>query len=105
MPKNNGKNANIKQANGGTLRELFSYIRKYWLLLACTVLLSLATVVCTLYVPVLIGDGIDCIVGAGRVDFQTLQGILWQIALLVVGAALTQWLSGLFSNRIAYQVV
>ena len=105
MPRNNGKNANAKKANGGTVKELFSYIRKYWLLLACTVLLSLATVVCTLYVPVLIGDGIDCIVGAGRVDFQTLQGILWQIALLVVGVALTQWLAGLCNNYITYQVV
>lgn len=52
--------------NRSTLREIFIYLKPYTVLIILSVLFSAASVVSTLYIPILIGRGIDCIVGAGR---------------------------------------
>ncbi len=68
-------------------------------------MLAAVTVGLTLYVPILVGDAIDCIVEAGKVDFAAILPILIRIAVVVGITALTQWLSGVINNRITYRVV
>ena len=58
-----------KKLTPGTMKKVLRYIGKYKLLLPVSILLALITVAATLYFPVLIGDAIDCIVEAGKVDF------------------------------------
>lgn len=53
-----------------TFREVLHYIKKYWLLLACSILFAAATVALTLYVPVVTGDAVDLVVAKGLVDFR-----------------------------------
>lgn len=53
----------------GTVRKVLRYVGKYPLSLAATLLLAAVTVGFTLYVPILVGDGIDCIVDAGKGGF------------------------------------
>ena len=52
-----------------TLMRVLRYIGKYKWLLPVSLLMALVSVALTLYVPVLIGEAIDLIVGAGEVDF------------------------------------
>lgn len=94
-----------KKLNDGTMSKIMKYVGRYWYYLAATLLLSVVTVVLTLYVPVLIGDAIDCIVAKGQVDFETLGDYLCQIALCVGVTFLAQWLTSLCNNRITYNVV
>ena len=88
-----------------TLKRALSYIGKYKYLLPLTVLMAVITVALTLYVPILIGDAIDLIVGKGEVDFSGIIGKLSLSALLILITALAQWIMSTVNNRIAYQVV
>ena len=88
-----------------TLKRALGYIGKYKYLLPLTVLLAIITVALTLYVPILIGDAIDLIVGKGEVDFAGILGKLSLSAILILITALAQWLMSTVNNRIAYQVV
>ena len=70
-----------------------------------SLLLNLLTVALTLLIPILIGRGIDCIAGAGRVDFTKLSGLLVKIAVCIGLSALFQWLTGVLNNRMTYRTV
>ena len=93
-----------KKNNRGTLGKVLRYIGKYKLLLPVSMLLALVTVALTLYVPKLIGDAIDLIVGAGNVDFAGVGRILGLAIVLILITALAQWLMSTINNKIAYNV-
>ena len=76
------------------LRKVLRRIAPHWMLLAGTLLLALACVACQLYVPILVGRGVDCILGPGQVDFETLGAILLWIGLTAAAGALAQWCMG-----------
>ena len=88
-----------------TLRRVLSYIRPSAPLLLLSLLLSLLTVGFSLLLPILIGRGIDCIVGPGQVDGPRLLRLLAMVLFSVSTSALCQWLSGVLSNRLAYGTV
>ncbi|WP_144744133.1 ABC transporter ATP-binding protein [Enorma burkinafasonensis] len=94
-----------RAAVGPVLRRLMGYVGPH----AGTFILSFASaavsVVLQLYVPILVGRGIDCIVAAGRVDFDALAPLIGQLVLSVVGAAAFQWVQGYCVNRLAYETV
>ena len=54
------------------LKKVLRYIRRYWGYLGCSVVLAAFTALCMLYVPVLIGQAVDWIIGAGNVGFTEL---------------------------------
>ena len=87
------------------LRRVLSYIRPHLAKLAASLVLALVIVALTLYVPILIGRAIDCIVGAGQVDFSTLSDTLWLIAACIGATALAQWLQSELNNRVTYDAV
>lgn len=90
---------------GKTLRGIFRYLKPYSFYLVCTVLLAIVNVAGSLALPYLAGLGIDCIIGAGQVDFEQLFGIFIAIGGCVALAALAQWLMSLSNHRIAYHVL
>ena len=94
----------IQKANPGTIKKVLSYIGKYKLLLPISMLFALITVALTLYVPILIGDAIDMIVGEGAVNFDGIRPLLIKAAILIGITALSQWLMSTINNRIAYHV-
>ena len=72
--------ADNKMPRRAVLKRVLRYIRPHLLKLAASLLLALIIVALTLYVPILVGRAIDCIVGAGQVDFASLRQILVAIA-------------------------
>ena len=88
-----------------TLRRVLRYLKKRWAMMALSVLLAAASVAGTLYVPILVGDAIDCIVGPGAVDFQTVLALLGRVAAVAAGTALLQWIMSDLNNRITFGVV
>lgn len=95
------QNITQKQA----LLELLKRIKKYWILLAGSLIMALVYVVLSLYVPKLIGFGTDKIVAKGNVDFEGLAKIGMEIGIAAGVAAIAQWIMGLLNNRITYGVV
>ena len=67
-----------------TLKKVIRYIRKYGFFLVCSLVLAAVTVALTLYVPILVGDAIDQIIGPGDVDFAEIRAILWKIGIAVL---------------------
>lgn len=87
-----------------TLMRVLRYIGKYKWLLPVSLLMSLVSVALTLYVPVLIGEAIDLIVGAGEVDFGGIKKIAVTAAVLIALTAIANWVMSIINNRIAFCV-
>lgn len=88
-----------------TLKRILSLIAPYRFFVMISLVFAFIYVALTLYAPILIGDGVDYIVGAGKVDFAGLAGLLVKIGVVVAIAALSQWAMNLCNNRITYKVV
>ena len=91
--------------NRKTLKKVLRYAGKYHFLIACSMFLAIVTALLSLYVPILAGNAIDCIVEPGNVDFAKEISILIRIALTVVFIALCQWQMNTVNNRITFRVV
>ncbi|MCH1940580.1 ABC transporter ATP-binding protein [Holdemania massiliensis] len=87
------------------LRRLLHYVRPYGLLLAAALGFALFQVAMTLSAPVLIGQAVDAMVAAGQVDFGQVGHILFRLALIVILAAVFQWLMTLCTNACCYRTV
>ena len=88
-----------------TIKRVLELIRPYKGYVVMVLLLALITVISTLYVPILIGKGVDFVVGPGQVDFAGLVKVLLTLGAAVAITAVAQWVMSLFTNKITYQVV
>ncbi len=88
-----------------TLHRVLNYIGAYKWLVLLSLILAAVTVAATLYVPILVGNAVDLILGPGHVDFAGLIGILKQIVVVIIITALAQWLMNHINNQITYHVV
>ena len=88
-----------------TLKKILKLIKPYRFAVALTVLLSAASVVTSLLIPILIGRGVDLILGAGRVDFERLMPILAEVAVLACATGVLQWVIGAVNNRVSFGTV
>lgn len=95
---------NIKR-HQSTIKRILDCISHYKWGVGASLFCAVITVVFTLYVPILIGQAIDCIVTAGAVDFAEMWEILKRIGLIIFITAAAQWLMSHINNRITYQVV
>ncbi|MBQ1506848.1 MAG: ABC transporter ATP-binding protein [Ruminococcus sp.] len=80
-------------------------LKPYLGLLALAMLSALLSISLTLYIPVLIGEAIDKIIGVGNVDFSGIAFILAKIALSLSGVAVFQWLMNYLINSVGYKTV
>ncbi len=87
------------------LKKVLRYMRRYWSYLAISILLAAITVASTLYIPLLTGDVVDCIVGKGHVDWTGVFAVLKQMAMVIGVTALAQWGMNICNNKLTYQIV
>ena len=105
-PKNTKKSKMPLGATyGNTIKKVLGYLKIYKILFAISLILALAVVAGTLYIPILVGNAIDLAIEAGRVDFDGIKGILLQIAVVTLITALCQWLMNVCNNRITFGIV
>ena len=76
----------------GTMKKILLCLKPYWPLVLLSILLSAATVAGTLYVPVCVGQAIDRMLGRNSVDLPAVLRFLNRIGIVVLAAALCQWL-------------
>ncbi len=91
--------------NKDILKKVFSYIGKYNYILLISIVFAAVSVGLTLYVPVLVGNAIDCIIGVENVNFDSISRILFKILVIVLAASVLQWLMNVLTNRITFNVV
>jgi ATP-binding cassette subfamily B protein len=88
-----------------TWLRLGAYRKKYTALIILTIVLAAAVVFFTLYIPILCGRAIDCMIGAGDVAFDGIANNLLQIAFCALACGVLQWIMNTVNNRITYSVV
>lgn len=91
--------------NKKILSKVLKYIGRYKYLVFVSIACATASALLTLYVPILIGQAIDFIVGKGNVDFDSMTAILIKICIIVLITAVLQWVMNVLNNRITFNVV
>lgn len=87
-----------------TIIRVLKYVKGYKGYLVASVLLAMVSVALTLYIPVLIGQAIDCIIGEGKVDFNKIVPILITAGAIALVTALAQWIMNTCNNKITYHI-
>ena len=86
------------------LKKVLRRVKPYSAALVLSLLLATLQVAMTLYIPILVGNAIDCIVDAGRVDFDTMGYYLSRVLLCTGAAALAQWIMSEVNNFVTFRV-
>lgn len=87
------------------IKRVLKYIGKYKFSFIISLVLTLFSTVCTLYIPVLAGDAIDMIVGKGNVNFAGLTKILILILVVIIIGGISQYFTNTLNNRMANNTV
>lgn len=88
-----------------TFKRLLAFIKPFRKNLILAVVSAFIGIVCSLLVPVFIGWGVDCMVGAGDVDFSRLYKIAGGLVAVILLSALFQWMMTYHSNKLSYYTV
>ena len=62
-----------------TIKRILVLIGKYRILVFVSLILAALTTALTLYIPILTGNAVDCVIGEGNVDFNGLMSVLIKI--------------------------
>ena len=98
----------MKKNNKGTIRTFFkilSYLKIYRIHFITSLLLTALSVALSLYIPILIGQGIDLAIGKGLVDLEAISAILIKVGICVLVAAFSTWIINVLNNRMTYGIV
>lgn len=87
------------------IKRVLKYIGKYKFSFIISLVLTLFSTVCTLYIPVLAGEAIDMIVGKGNVNFAGLTKILILILVAIIIGGISQYFTNTLNNRMANNTV
>ena len=87
-----------------TIKKLLTRLKKYKIYIIFSLIFALLTVILTLYLPIIIGDAIDCIVSEGNVDFEKIISIFIKVGIVVGMTSIFQWMMNICNNKITFNV-
>lgn len=94
-----------KENKGPVIPRLWTYAKPYGIFLFLGLVCAVISIALSLWMPVLIGHGVDYIVGPGQVDFS---GVMRYVVILGVNIGVTvvfQYLMSLCTNQITYKTI
>lgn len=94
--------ANKKSA---TLKRIWGYIGKYKALLMFVFICAIVGNSLAMLAPLMVGNGIDKMLGENLVNFSLLWGIVFKLILIYAISALFQWLLSVVSTKVANEIV
>ena len=87
-----------------TVNRIMKYVLHYRLSAAASIICAIVNVAASLYVPILVGRAIDCIV-YGNTDYKRMGLIIAKAVASVVIAAASLWIMNELNNRLTYGIV
>lgn len=87
-----------------TVKRLIHMLGRYSALMVLSIMLATASVILTLYVPIIFGDAIDNIVENG-VNLEAVVKYLTKAGIVAASAAAMQWIMNIVNNRITFETV
>lgn len=85
-----------------TLKRILKFVNPYKKYILMSIIFALLSVSFTLLTPVLIGMGVDLVIGAGNVDFKGLLKILFYLLASACLASVFQWMMSASTNKLTY---
>ncbi len=93
-----------QKTSSQTVKKVIIRIKKYWVFLILSIIMATITVASSLYVPILVGNAIDYIIGPSNVNFRLIVQILAEIGVVIGITAFSQWIMNICNNKITYHV-
>ena len=90
--------------NRTVLGKVLNRLRRYWFALAVSLILALVNVAIALYIPILVGQAIDQMLGPGNVNMALVGQKLLTVLICTGISAMAQWVMGVVNNRVTYRV-
>lgn len=87
------------------LGRILNYTKPYTAYLILSFISAIISVAMSLYAPVLVGEGIDYIIGPDNVDFGSILPIVIKLCCVVILSAFFSWLMTVCTNKISYHTV
>ncbi|MBO6089033.1 MAG: ABC transporter ATP-binding protein [Lachnospiraceae bacterium] len=91
--------------NQSTFSFIIKYVFKKWFLLLTSIVTALVTVAGTLYIPILMGNGVDMVVGQNNVDFNGIKALIIKTLIVIAITIVAQLLLSLSNNRLTASLV
>ncbi len=91
--------------NQSTFSFIIKYVFKKWFLLLTSIITALVTVAGTLYIPILMGNGVDMVVGQNNVDFDGIKALIIKTLIVIAITIVAQLLLSLSNNRLTASLV
>lgn len=90
--------------NRTVLGKVLYCLRRYWFALAVSLILAFVNVAIALYIPILVGQAIDQMLGPGNVNMALVGQKLLTVLICTGISAMAQWVMGVVNNRVTYRV-
>lgn len=84
-----------------TIRKILRYTSPFKGYFVLAIISAIISVSLSLYIPVLVGNGIDFMIEAGKVDFKEIFKIITTIGFCIILIAIFQWLMTYSTNSIS----
>ena len=94
-----------KEKQPPVLGRMLRYTKPYLPFLIISFISAIVSVGLTLYAPVLIGDGVDFIIGKDNVDFESLLPIIIKLCAVVLLSGFFSWVMTICTNTVSYRTV
>ena len=94
----------MKTKRKETTLRLIRLLADYKIFLFGILFLSIIQVGLTVYLPILIGEAVDYIIGKGQVNFDQLKMILVQMIIVVIINTLVQWVLPVMYQKVSYEM-
>ena len=91
--------------NQSTFSFIIKYVFKKWFLLFTSIATALVTVLGTLYIPILIGNGVDMVIGQNNVDFDGIKKLIIKTLIVIAITIVSQLFLSLSNNRLTASLV
>ena len=88
-----------------TLKRIWGYIGKYKALLVFVFICAIVGNSLAMLAPLMVGNGIDKMLGESQVDFTLLRSIIIKLIMIYFISALFQWLLSVVSTKVANEIV
>ena len=95
----------MKHEKREVYKKLFPYLKNYSVLLLFSLFLAMVSVLSSVWIPKVIGQTIDAMIGVGEVQFSIVTNGLFWIFVLALISMVSQYVMSLCHNHIAYGMV
>lgn len=96
--------ANIKNKNHKVFRRFFKLAKPFMCYLIFAIIFAFINSIFEVFIPILIGKGVDQIIEIGNVNFEKLTTIILMLSFCIIGFAVFKWLTSKMANTLSYKI-